>query len=153
MKEEELQALVESISIDSFQKPFLHKAYFNDRLRTTGGRYLLQEHHIELNRKYYDELGIQELISIIKHELCHYHLHLENKGYQHRDQDFKQLLHKVGAPRHCAHLPSSRQKQKREYLYQCNQCDQRYVRKKRMNINKYVCGRCRGKIHMILNNE
>ena len=29
---------------------------------------------------------MEELIGIIKHELCHYHLHLEGKGYQHRDR-------------------------------------------------------------------
>ena len=39
---------------------------------------------------------MEELIGIIKHELCHYHLHLEGKGYQHRDKDFKELLKKVG---------------------------------------------------------
>ena len=38
---------------------------------------------------------MDELISIIKHELCHYHLHQEGKGYKHRDQDFKDLLKKL----------------------------------------------------------
>ena len=87
-----------------FKKTFIHYAYFNPRLRTTGGRYLLRSHDIEINKKYYDERGIEELIGIIKHELCHYHLHLEKKGYQHRDADFKKLLKKVGAPRFCTPL-------------------------------------------------
>ncbi|WP_335872382.1 SprT family protein [Bacillus sp. 2205SS5-2] len=147
MRNEELQKTVEKISIDLFGKPFKHKAYFNLRLRTTGGRYLLREHHIELNRKYYDELGHKELIGIIKHELCHYHLHLEGKGYRHKDQDFKSLMKKVDAPRHCAVLPSyNRSERKVEYRYRCEKCGLNYYRKKKMNTTKYVCGRCKGSI-------
>ena len=68
----------------------------------------MQSHNIEINKKYLDELGIEELIGIIKHELCHYHLHIEGKGYQHRDRDFKQLLQKVDAPRFCSPLPANK---------------------------------------------
>lgn len=110
MNQEQLQKLVEDISVTVFQKKFMHSAYFNLRLRTTGGRYLLQSHNIEINKKYYDERGIEELMGIIKHELCHYHLHLEKKGYQHRDADFKYLLKKVGAPRFCTPLTSTKKK-------------------------------------------
>ena len=56
------------------------------------------------------QLGEKELIGIIKHELCHYHLHLEGKGYQHQDQEFKKLLKKVGAPRFCTPLPGQTSK-------------------------------------------
>lgn len=92
MTDEQLTVLVKEISIKQFNKPFLHTALFNSRLRTTGGRYLLSNHHIEVNRKYFDEFGLDELEGIIKHELCHYHLHIEGKGYKHGDQDFKKLL-------------------------------------------------------------
>ena len=96
MTNAELQQLVERISIQSFQKPFQHKAYFNPRLRTTGGRYMLGSHDIDINRRYLDEHGMEELIGIIKHELCHYHLHIEGKGYKHGDHDFKCLLEMLG---------------------------------------------------------
>ena len=69
MDDEQLQKLVERISIHFFQKPFKHKARFNPRLRTTGGRYLLHTHDIEINKKYYEQHGEKELIGIIKHEL------------------------------------------------------------------------------------
>lgn len=111
MNDLELQALVEKISLEHFQKPFRHKAYFNNRLRTTGGRYMLRTHHIEINRKYLEQLGLEELKGIIKHELCHYHLHLEGKGYRHRDADFKNLLKKVNAPRYCTPLPEKTRRQ------------------------------------------
>ncbi|MEH7305706.1 SprT family protein [Neobacillus drentensis] len=151
MEQQELQLLVEKISVESFGKPFLHQASFNPRLRSTGGRYLLGTHNIEINRKYYDQLGEKELVGIIKHELCHYHLHLEGKGYQHRDREFKQLLKKVGAPRFCAPLPDKKVKRtsKRILLYQCAKCQLSYRRKRSIDTSRYVCGKCRGKLTKI----
>jgi SprT-like protein len=148
MEDKELQKLVEKVSIESFGKPFRHKASFNSRLRSTGGRYLLGTHNIDINKKYLDQLGLNELIGIIKHELCHYHLHIEGKGYQHRDSDFKMLLKKVGAPRFCSPLLDKPKKQTstKILLYQCTTCHQQYKRKRSINTSRYVCGKCRGKL-------
>lgn len=150
MDQREIQQLVEMISLKYFNKPFFHTASFNARLKTTGGRYILQSHNIELNQRYYDELGFEELVKIIKHELVHYHLHLEGKGYKHRDPEFKQLLQKVGGARFCGPLPS-RKKQVApvKYHYKCTSCNQKYDRKRRVNISKFVCGKCRGKLQEI----
>ena len=145
MDNPQLQKLVEEISLKDFQREFKHQASFNPRLRTTGGRYLLGSHNIEINKKYLEECGIEELIGIIKHELCHYHLHLEKKGYQHRDPDFKYLLKKTGAPRFCTPLPSNQIKKNRNTIqYICEQCQQVYLRKKRIDTTRFVCGKCRG---------
>lgn len=147
MNQQQLQTLCEQISLDLFEKPFKHIIRFNNRLRTTGGRYLLKSHDIEINPKYLEEQGSQAVEDIIKHELCHYHLHIEGRGYQHKDQDFKCLLSKVGAPRFCTPLQSiKRNKQIIKYSYQCNTCKQIYHRKKRMDTMKYVCGKCRGRL-------
>ena len=147
MRQSDLQRLVERVSLQFFQKPFKHTATFNPRLRTTGGRYILQTHNIELNKKYYELFGEEELIAIIKHELCHYHLHLEGKGYRHCDQDFRDLLRQVQAPRYCRPLPQqAQQKTKKVYIYVCSKCGLKYKRKKRINTDKYVCGRCHGKL-------
>ncbi|MEK4967266.1 SprT family protein [Cytobacillus sp. FSL R7-0696] len=145
MSDKELQRLVEEVSLRWFDLPFRHTAKFNSRLRTTGGRYMLSDHRIEINPTYYQHLGMEELVGIIKHELCHYHLHLAGAGYQHRDSDFRRLMAKVGAPRHCSSLP-----QKVSYIkYKCNQCNQLYRRKRRINTNKYRCGQCMGKLVLI----
>ncbi|MGM7684390.1 SprT family protein [Cytobacillus sp. Hm23] len=149
MDDRQLQDLVEEVSRLSFGKPFRHKAVFNNRLRTTGGRYLLKSHNIELNVKYYQEHGISDLIDVIKHELCHYHLHIEGKGYKHRDRDFKQLLTLVNAPRFCKPIQAATKNKKYEYIYECIKCQKQYMRKKRMDMNKYVCGQCRGKIRLL----
>ncbi|PLR95573.1 SprT family protein [Bacillus sp. T33-2] len=148
MNNQELQMLVESISINDFKKPFRHKAFFNARLRTTGGRYMLRSHDIEINRKYFEQFGEAELIGIIKHELCHYHLHLEGKGYRHRDSDFRQLLKQVDAPRFCSTLPDTKKRRvsNRVYIYNCSACGLVYKRKRAINTARYVCGKCRGKL-------
>ena len=76
MTNQELQALVEKISHDSFRQPFRHNARFNRRLKTTGGRYHLKSHDLDFNPILFEKYGEVELIKVIKHELCHYHLHL-----------------------------------------------------------------------------
>ncbi|MFD3450455.1 SprT family protein [Microbacteriaceae bacterium 4G12] len=153
MTEEELQHLVERISLQFFGVPFRHKALFNTRLRTIGGRYLLRSHNIELNHNYYKAFGTEELIEVIKHELCHYHLHIAGKGYQHRDADFRQLLQQVGAPRFCKLIPNAtKTKSKVQHIYECITCSCRYVRKRKMDITRYVCGKCRGRLVIIEKN-
>ncbi|ENH96402.1 hypothetical protein J416_11200 [Gracilibacillus halophilus YIM-C55.5] len=145
----ELEELVNELSIQYFQKPFYDQVMFNHRLRTTGGRYIPNKRTIELNPKYMKELGKEEFIGIIKHELVHYHLHIAGKGYQHRDREFKQLLKQIGAPRHCTPLPSKQQTYRHQY--QCKECGQVYHRMKRMNVSRYRCGKCNGKIKKVDN--
>ncbi|MGM9985754.1 MAG: SprT family protein [Bacillaceae bacterium] len=150
MTNEEVQLLTEQLSLEYFQKAFLHQAYFNPRLKTTGGRYLLTTHHIELNKKSYELHGLEELKGIIKHELAHYHLHLEGKGYKHRDVDFKQLIAKVGAPRYCKPIEKRKKRtEKADKVYQCKTCNTIYKRKRRIDVTKYRCSKCFSEIFLV----
>ncbi|MBS4197259.1 SprT family protein [Lederbergia citri] len=153
MTNEELQLLTEELSTKFFHKSFNHIAFFNPRLRTTGGRYMLTSHNIEVNRYYFEEHGLDELVGIIKHELCHYHLHIEGKGYKHGDKDFRLLMKKVGAPRHCTPLKESKSKkpQLKIYYYKCTKCALGYQRRRRVNTKRYVCGKCRGTLEEVIN--
>ena len=147
MTDEQVQQLVEELSLAYFKVPFLHKAYFNSRLKTTGGRYLLRSHNIELNKKLYNHFGEEELRGIILHELCHYHLHIRGMGYKHRDKDFRNLLKKVGAPRFCSTIDESEKKRKQTvHIYICVSCEQLYRRKRKMDVRKYCCSKCSGAI-------
>lgn len=144
MNDMELQTLTEYISENEFKKPFKHHAYFNKRLRTTGGRYLLQSHDIEINPRQYENFGTDAIINIIKHELCHYHLHIERKGYRHRDKDFKILSEQVNAPRFCT--PIQTYEERANYVYMCNNCKQKFLRIRKVNTRKMRCGKCGGKL-------
>ncbi|WP_033543562.1 SprT family protein [Planococcus sp. CAU13] len=147
MTDYELTEMIKEISETVFHKPFKHRGLFNSRLRTTGGRYMLRSHNIEINPGSYAKFGYAELEGIIKHELCHYHLHLEGKGYKHRDADFRNLLKETNSPRFCSHLEPNRKRQSaKRYIYQCVSCQTDYIRKIRMNTERYRCGRCAGKL-------
>ncbi|WP_053217400.1 SprT family protein [Virgibacillus senegalensis] len=144
ISQEKLEELVNELSTKYFDKPFTDKVAFNNRLRTTGGRYIPSRRTIELNPKYLRELGEEEFIGIIKHELCHYHLHIEGKGYKHGDRDFRELLRKTGSPRFCQALPSAGKQA--GHRYQCKDCGHVYERARRVDTKRYRCGRCRGKL-------
>lgn len=150
MNDEQLQRWVEAISLRDFGRPFRHKARFNPRLRTTGGRYFLHTHDIEISRKQYEAFGAEEVEKIIKHELCHYHLHLQNKGYRHRDRDFKELLKKVGGSRYCNRLPDARRRtEPYRYKLVCQSCRMAYLRKRKADPRRYRCGRCHGPLKLL----
>ena len=57
MTDQQLQTLVEELSLRYFKRAFVHRAYFNRRLKTTGGRYLLTSHDVEINEKMLTEHG------------------------------------------------------------------------------------------------
>ncbi|WP_086313462.1 SprT-like protein [Enterococcus sp. 7F3_DIV0205] len=142
--DDQLQKLVEEISLSFFEKKFKHKAFFNRRLKTTGGRYHLNSHDIDFNPKVVELYGEDELIKVIKHELCHYHLHIEGKGYKHKDSDFKTLLKQTGGSRYVR--PLVKQKPQSYHQYQCEKCQTLILRKRRINTQKFVCGKCHGKL-------
>ena len=143
MNEHELQQLTQDISRSSFHREFTHKITYNRRLRSSGGRYLLKSGNIEINPLVEQELGLEALIGVIKHELCHYHLHQTGGGYRHRDADFKRLLHQVGGSRFVERMKEP------NFIYECTACHHRYPRMRKMNTNRYVCGKCRGKLILL----
>lgn len=140
MTNQDLQKLVSEISMASFGRPFKHQAVFNGRLQSTGGRYHLVDHHIDINPRILSEFGRAALEGTIKHELCHYHLHLAGQTGKHNTTVFKQLLRQVGGLRYSPIKPQRRQTTK--YLYECVGCGQQYPRQRRINLAKYRCGRC-----------
>ncbi|SDJ67795.1 SprT family protein [Salimicrobium halophilum] len=142
MTDEQLLEWTRQISADQFGREFKDHISFNKRLRTTGGRYLPGKRKIEINPSYLDEWGKDEVEGIIKHELCHYHLHIEGKGYNHRDKEFRQLLKETNSPRHCTPLPSAKRRPMHEY--KCETCGYLYKRQRRVDVKKYRCGRCKG---------
>lgn len=143
LDQKKLQKLVEEVSLKSFGKPFKHDATFNNRLRTTGGRYHLETHNLDFNFKILETFGKLEFICVIKHELCHYHLHLAGKGYRHRDKDFKKLLNQTGGTRFVQSLKTNHV-DKLIWSYRCSDCGMTIYRQRRFDTERYVCGKCQG---------
>ena len=113
--------------------------------KTTGGRYHLNSHNLDFNPLVLEMHGLEELEKVVKHELCHYHLHLEGRGYQHRDADFRHLLKESGGSRFVKDLRQTGNLTPPKWLYGCSACGQMYPRKRRIDLNKYICGKCKGK--------
>ncbi len=149
MNDVELQEWVERVSLRDFGIPFRHRATFNSRLRATGGRYFTRSHDIEISRMQLEVYGEAEVEKIIKHELCHYHLHILKRGYRHRDADFRQLLQQVGGSRYCKAVPGAGRQEPYRYKLACGDCGMEYLRKRRVDVRKYVCGRCRGRLDLV----
>lgn len=145
MTDQALQILVEQISRDEFSREFTHVARFNTRLRTTGGRYLLRTHDIEINPLMLSEFDQENLIDVIRHELVHYHLHMNGKPHQHKDRAFKALLAQVGGSRYA---PTT-SKRIVNYIYECEN-GHRIERQRKINTGKYVCGKCRGRLYEVV---
>lgn len=138
MNNKALQQLVEDISLKYFNRLFRHRATWNTRLQTTGGRYHLKTHNLDFNPKVLEQLGEDVLVSVIKHELCHYHLHLTKQGYRHRDDDFKKLLKQVGGSRFVSWENSVVKK----YHYRCMGCSSDIYRQRQFDVKRFVCSKC-----------
>ncbi|MGT0185966.1 hypothetical protein ACVNP0_09185 [Staphylococcus aureus] len=61
--------MVENLSEEKFGRTFRHCAYFNKRLRTTGGRYLLKSTILKLIQNNMSIMGEDAVVKIILHEL------------------------------------------------------------------------------------
>lgn len=120
---------------------FRHKAVWNRRLRSTGGRFFPADGHLDFNPRHLEEQGLDVFRKIVRHELCHYHLYFEQKGYRHGDRDFKDLLEAVDGLRYA---PTLKDTANLPMLYTCQSCGQIYRRKRRIDTQKYHCGKCYG---------
>lgn len=141
-----LTKYVAQVSEEDFGWPFRHEARFNSRLRTTGGRFFPHDGHLEFNPKHFEALPLETFRKIVRHELCHYHLYFQKRGYRHRDSDFKKLLAQVDGLRYAPTLD-----QRQALIYSCQNCHQTYYRQRRLDLKRYRCGLCRGRLVFIEN--
>ena len=140
-----LTEYVQEVSREDFDRVFRHEARWNPRLRTTGGRFFPKDGHLDFNPKMLEVHGLELFRKIVRHELCHYHLFFEKKGYRHGDKDFQKLLQEVGGLRFA---PQIEERVQSFHHYSCQSCGQLYQRRRRINIQKYRCGRCQGQLNM-----
>jgi len=145
MNEKELLTYVQKLSLKYFKAEFKHRVIWNPRFKSTGGRYHLSDHHLDFNPKVLEYLGEEEFRKVVLHELCHYHLHLRGMGYRHRDADFKRLLQAVGGSRFVPNMESKEMK----YRYRCQDCGCIYPRQRKVNVKKFCCGKCKGRLEFI----
>jgi SprT-like protein len=135
--EMDLQSLAESLSIELFSRPYLGAVRLNPRLRTSAGRFLGAGKIIEINPAYIDAHKQKGLIDTLKHELIHYHFPQAGHG-----PVFRREAERIGCSRFC--LPLAGSVPTRRYV--CESCGHIYLRRRRIDIKRYLCGKCKGKL-------
>ena len=70
---------VRQVSLEDFGWEFRHQAFWNKRLRTTGGRFFPKDGHLDFNPKIYETFGLETFRKIVRHELVHYHLYHQRR--------------------------------------------------------------------------
>ena len=91
-----LNEYVKQVSLEDFDWEFRHQAYWNKRLRTTGGRFFPKDGHLDFNPKIYEAFGLETFRKIVRHELVHYHLYYQGKGYRHKDRPAAPAANRTG---------------------------------------------------------
>ena len=127
MTDQELQARVETISLKAFHQPFRLHAVFNNRMKTTGGRFHPADMNLDFNPKLFAVYPASVTDGIIKHELVHYHLYDHHRG-----------------SRFAPPLPVNGH----QYVYVCTHCGRQFVRRRHIDVRRYACGVCRGKLRL-----
>lgn len=138
----DLTTYVKRVSLEDFGLPFQHTVRWNRRLTSTGGRFFPGDGHLDFNPRHYEVYGEGVFRRIVRHELCHYHLYFQKRGYKHRDKDFQVLLEQVDGLRYAPPLPQ----QGVRYTYRCQKCGQCFLRRRRLEMIRYRCGSCRGEL-------
>lgn len=133
---------VAKVSREDFGWEFKHQAKWNGRLKTTGGRFFPKDGHLDFNPRILQVHGEKVFRKIVRHELVHYHLYFQGKGYRHQDRDFKNLLRQVDGLRYAPPLPY----QGKLYHYACQSCGKNYQRKRPLALDRYRCGSCQGRL-------
>lgn len=139
MDTQDLYQLANSLSLQFWQKPLTIKVVWNTRLRSSAGRYIYSKagpQRIEVSYQEYIDYGLAEVVNILKHELCHFHLHQQNKAFQDGSVVFKQECQRVGAQ-----LTAKPRAVKYVQIF-CSSCGQLlgYRQRIRKNLISSCCG-------------
>ncbi|MBT3198979.1 MAG: hypothetical protein HN350_03595 [Phycisphaerales bacterium] len=117
---------------------------YNQRLRTTLGRAMLNENRVELNtrllRAYPDEL-----LATLIHELAHLAVRMRYRNAQPHGREFKTLMRSVNLSAAATHQLDTEslnlRRQRYVYLHRCSDCGIMFIaRKRRSDCYCRACG-------------
>jgi SprT-like protein len=143
-----LQKLADKLSLHYWQRKCEVPVTWNGRLTRSMGRFLYSTkgkgrtpQGIELSKYAAQFINRDIFISVLLHELCHYHLFIQGKPFDDHHPVFEKELERVGAiSTNTVQIP-----QKSFQLY-CSKCNKSIGIRKRLNTALYRSGCCKGKI-------
>ena len=98
---EELNSYAKFLYFETFHRKLSIPIYINGRLKTTIAWFVFKETgikgiRIEVSKQLMKQ-DINIITDVLLHELCHYHLWRTHKPFDDCDEEFIDLVHKVGA--------------------------------------------------------
>ncbi|WP_164985012.1 SprT-like domain-containing protein [Ammoniphilus sp. CFH 90114] len=145
---EKLQALADKLSQHFWQDKLQIPVVWNGRLTRAMGRFVFRQQgkkreplKIEMSKYAAQFVDREIFIAVLLHEMCHYHLFIQNKPYQDHHPVFEQELRRVGAiSTNTVKLPT------KVYKLTCQHCKKSLGMMKRFNPDRYRSGCCQAPI-------
>jgi SprT-like protein len=144
-----LQELANKLSLHFWGTALTIPIRWNGRLSKSMGRFLYRTRgkvrepvQIEISKYAAQWIDRQIFLAVILHEMCHYHMFIQNRPFADHHPEFEQELQRVGAiSTNTVKLPE------KVFKLSCSACGKFLGSRKRMNITKYYSSCCRGKIN------
>lgn len=145
---EKLQSLADKLSLHFWNKSLTIPVVWNGRLTRAMGRFVYQVSgpkreplKIEVSKYAAKFIDRDIFIAVLLHELCHYHLFIQNKPCQDHHPLFEQELRRVGAiSTNSVKLPE------KYFRLFCVTCGKSLGNAKRINPHHYRSSCCHGEI-------
>ncbi len=146
--QEQLELLANQLSLQHWKKTCDIPVVWNGRLRAAMGRFAYTTKgkqriplKIELSKYAAQHLNKDTFISVLLHELCHYHLFIEGKPFHDHHPQFEMELVRVGAiSTHTVQVPQ------KAYELFCSHCQKPLGKRKRINTKNYLSACCQREI-------
>ena len=139
-------------TLESFAREFLKESYgldleipvsINGRLKSTYGRFIYDGAtknplRIEIGKNYIDYQEWERVVGVLKHELIHYALFMQNLPFEDGHPVFEAELKKHDSP-----STGNIKYRGKVVVYVCSGCGHEFKRKRRYSKNStYVSGCC-----------
>ncbi len=146
--QEKLQTLANKLSQHFWQVDLQIPVVWNGRLTRAMGRFLFHQKgkkreplKIEMSKYAAQFIDREIFIAVLLHEMCHYHLFIQNQPFQDHHPVFEQELRRVGAiSTNTVKLPT------KAYRLTCTKCKGGLGMMKRINPDRYRSGCCQSPI-------
>ena len=143
-----LQELADKLSVHFWNCKLGIPVVWNGRLSRAMGRFMYRMSgrrreplRIEMSKHAVKFINREIFVAVLLHEMCHYHLFIQDKPFSDYHPLFEQEIERVGAiSTNTVKLPE------KVYKLSCTKCGKRLGMMKRVNPDNYVSTCCRFQI-------
>ena len=134
LTEGQLNEMANVIYQDYFGEPYSGKVVWSKQMKRIAGN-CRSDGRIALNFHYYERYGEEEILKVLRHELCHHFCFDKIGHHTHSTPLFVDSLEKVGGDQKGKPMPIT------GYIHECPGCKKRWTFRKKMD-RKLSCETC-----------